>query len=158
MAWLSFYGLKKAVEKYRAKKTLMAESENNEVEESLFVEIRNLIVYTLLFILEVIITVYAIAVAIGCTTGGIDTVIHVSLAVLFGPWYLLSMIVFSKSARDKLNGSLKITDVARQNNDFGFKMCGFKMNDNDGNDSDGDDLVMSDRGVYNRKNGSFMFN
>lgn len=65
----------------------------------------------LFFILELIVLVYGIIIAINCTQGGGERIVHVVLAIGFTFPYVLIMSVFNKCAKSVLRGgSVSISD------------------------------------------------
>ncbi|MDB4413707.1 hypothetical protein N9189_04190, partial [Pirellulaceae bacterium] len=64
-----------------------------------------LVVAMIFFILEVVMLVYGIIIAINCTKGGAERVVHVVLAIGFTFPYVLIMSVFNGCAKSVLKGN-----------------------------------------------------
>lgn len=66
------------------------------------------------FILELIVLVYGVIIAINCTEGGAERIVHVVLAIAFTFPYVLVMAVFNNCAKTVLKGGTP--DLRSSNN------------------------------------------
>ena len=70
-----------------------------------------LVLAIIFFILEVVVLVYGIIIAINCTTGGAERIVHVVLAIAFTFPYVLIMAVFNDCAKTVLKGGKPVLNV-----------------------------------------------
>tara|TARA_A100001011_G_C14318613_1_gene849244 strand:- start:1830 stop:2177 length:348 start_codon:yes stop_codon:yes gene_type:complete len=64
-----------------------------------------LVIAIIFFTLELILLFYAINVAISCTQGGSERVVHVVMSIIFTLPYMLLTSLFSDCAKDVLKGN-----------------------------------------------------
>lgn len=64
-----------------------------------------LVLAVIFFILEVVVLIYGIIIAINCTKGGAERIVHVVLAIGFTFPYVLFMAVFNGCAQSVLKGN-----------------------------------------------------
>jgi hypothetical protein len=72
---------------------------------SVFVDTIVLIISILFFILELLVMIYAVVIAINCTSSGPERITHLVLAVTFTLPYMLLNSLFNKCAIASLKGS-----------------------------------------------------
>lgn len=63
-----------------------------------------LVLAIIFFILEIVVLVYGIIIAINCTKGGAERIVHVVMAITFTLPYVLIMSVFNTCAQTVLKG------------------------------------------------------
>lgn len=66
-----------------------------------------LLMSIILFILELVLVVYAVLIAIKCTQAGGERAVHVIMAITFTLPYMLIMSTFNECGKDVLRGGLK---------------------------------------------------
>ena len=62
----------------------------------------SLVVAIIFFVLELLVLFYSISIAIGCTKGGPERVVHIVLAIIFTLPYALLNVLFNKCAKKVL--------------------------------------------------------
>lgn len=97
----------KSVEKYRSAKKARESYGWDDARRdiNLLFETTLLILASILLVFEFLLFVYAIFLAINCTSGGPERVVHIVLAVFFTIPYVLVSVFMSQCAKESLGGS-----------------------------------------------------
>lgn len=100
--------LKNSLETYNRNKRLR---ENYDIGQgitntfSIFVDTITLILFILFFIMELLVMIYAIVIAMSCTTSGPERITHLVLAITFTIPYMLFNVMFNQCAIKVLKSS-----------------------------------------------------
>jgi NADH:ubiquinone oxidoreductase subunit 3 (subunit A) len=98
--------LKNSVEKYqqsRQERYSTGESINDGISSAVT---SSMLVIAIIFVaLEFLLLFFAINIALNCTQGGAERIVHVVLAILFTVPYMLLSIFFSDCAKKTLKGN-----------------------------------------------------
>ena len=107
---LSFSVLQKAVENYKEKEGKESENEEYSVLDSasgglVAGFLTGFVIVALIFVaLELLVMVFALQVAIRCTSPGPERIVHLVMAVVFTLPYMLLSLLFNKCAVATLKG------------------------------------------------------
>lgn len=78
-----------------------------------------IVMASIFFVLELVLVVYSVIIAINCTKGGAERIVHIVLSITFTLPYILIMSVFNKCAQSTLSGESVNTSTYR----FGTGGC-----------------------------------
>lgn len=65
-----------------------------------------MVIAMLFFLMELLLVIYAVFIAINCTRGGPERIVHIVLAVIFTLPYVLLNVFFSSCAQNTLRGNV----------------------------------------------------
>lgn len=114
--------LTNALNKYKAYKERRENFSNNAAQSGATASflIFLLIIAIIFFTLEVLLLFYSIYIAVRCTKGGAERIVHITLAIFFTMPYALLNAVFSNCAKQTLRGE------GGENYKYNFCGCGNK--------------------------------